>query len=301
MTRKESDVLIASLTEELRELPDGYTVSTTRLLKLAGYYSAADDRDLLAIHSHLFKAARKARITLDISAHDGKDEGLPFDLDFVVHNQRAQIKCPFCGSRDTARILYGKPNMTEYLENKIRQKKVVLGGCRIEEAESGGSRIVTAPKRHCNECGKDFGRPPVTAADGTAINYLATVESMDFSRSGARGPSFTTVHFERTTDGAAVIKAEGHFSFDFSESIITRLDPKKRDAVLNKLFNEMYLHEWPAEYYACVLDGESWTIDISFSDGSHRTYRGSNCYPAYWNELCQMLRPYSHTFGKNHA
>ena len=42
--------------------------------------------DLIDIHNALFRAAEANHITLDMSAHDGKLEGLPFNLDFIVHN-----------------------------------------------------------------------------------------------------------------------------------------------------------------------------------------------------------------------
>ena len=121
---KQINDIAERLIEELRELPDGYALSTWQLLDLAGYSPTGNNPDLFAIHSALFRAAKKANITLDMSAHDGLEEGLPFFLDYIVHNQRAQIKCPFCGSKDTARILYGKPLVTDHLQDKLDRKKL---------------------------------------------------------------------------------------------------------------------------------------------------------------------------------
>ena len=61
--------------------------------------------DLFDLHDALFKAARANHITLDMSEHKDKVEGLPFNLTFVVRNKKAQIKCPRCGSQNTARYV----------------------------------------------------------------------------------------------------------------------------------------------------------------------------------------------------
>ena len=87
--RKQINDIVENLIEELRKLPDGYALSTWQLLSLAGYSSlSGNDLDLFAIHSSLFKVAKKANITLEMSAHDGLEEGLPFFLDYIVHNKR---------------------------------------------------------------------------------------------------------------------------------------------------------------------------------------------------------------------
>ncbi|MGL5950955.1 MAG: hypothetical protein ACRCZH_06010 [Cetobacterium sp.] len=42
-----------------------------------------------------------------------------------------RIKCPACGSRNTARIQYGMPMLDEELQRKLDNKTVMLGGCCI--------------------------------------------------------------------------------------------------------------------------------------------------------------------------
>ena len=46
-------------------------------------------RDLFDLHDALFRAAKANKITLDMSEHEGRFEGLPFNLAFVVRNKRA--------------------------------------------------------------------------------------------------------------------------------------------------------------------------------------------------------------------
>lgn len=57
-------------------------------------------------------------------------------------------ECPFCGSHNVAKILWGEPIFTEDLERELKSKTVVLGGCCI---------AFDSPEYHCNDCNKDFG------------------------------------------------------------------------------------------------------------------------------------------------
>ena len=38
-------------------------------------------------------------------------------------------ECPKCGGTDIAMILWGLPNMSSELEKKVKEKKIVFGGC----------------------------------------------------------------------------------------------------------------------------------------------------------------------------
>jgi hypothetical protein len=57
--------------------------------------------------------------------------------------------CPSCGSKNIAKILYGKPCFDEELEKKLASKKIKLGGCIITGND---------PKYLCNECDTYFDR-----------------------------------------------------------------------------------------------------------------------------------------------
>ena len=109
MKQDELQSIVSDLVEELRELPDRTDLTTWQLMDRAGYANEElSNEGLMDIDYALRQAARKAHITLDGSKHDGKVEGLPFNLDYIVRNAKAQIRCPRCGSYDTARILYGR-------------------------------------------------------------------------------------------------------------------------------------------------------------------------------------------------
>ncbi|MCK5913757.1 MAG: hypothetical protein KAG12_07740 [Desulfuromusa sp.] len=65
-----------------------------------------------------------------------------FDLDNVPI-------CPACSSRDIATFIYGKPRLSTKIVEGFESGKIISGGCMIRK---------TAPKWHCYNCKKDFGR-----------------------------------------------------------------------------------------------------------------------------------------------
>lgn len=51
------------------------------------YFLLIEFMDLFDVHFALFEAAEKAGLTLDMSEHENKVEGLPFNLDFILRKQ----------------------------------------------------------------------------------------------------------------------------------------------------------------------------------------------------------------------
>lgn len=88
MGRSKLAEIIPVLIERLQAAPDGYDITTAQLMQVAGY-SLEDFElmDLFDVHFALFEAAEKAGLTLDMSAHENKVEGLPFNLDFILRKQ----------------------------------------------------------------------------------------------------------------------------------------------------------------------------------------------------------------------
>lgn len=52
-------------------------------------------------------------------------------------------KCPKCGSRRMATILYGLPLFNEELDESLRRGEVTLGGCCITGSD---------PDKECHDC-----------------------------------------------------------------------------------------------------------------------------------------------------
>ena len=85
------------------------------------------------------------------------DEVSKLENNEVSKLENDEVECPYCGSTDTARILYGKPFFSEELQKQLDSGKVRLGGCCIHVAEAeDGTMVRTDPERYCNHCGKEF-------------------------------------------------------------------------------------------------------------------------------------------------
>ena len=149
LTKEEIKPIVEDLVEELRECPDGTRITTALLLKQAGHEEDFDPIDLIEIHNELLEVVKANNIVLDMSEHDGKVEGFPFNLDYVVHNKDAQYKCPYCGSTDSAKYIYGFVGFDGLVRRKVEEGKWILGGCEISGSED-------FRKRHCKACNKDF-------------------------------------------------------------------------------------------------------------------------------------------------
>ena len=144
-----TDSLIDELVDKLRELPDGTEISVYKLIEMCGYDAKklAQYGGLADVCCDLRKAARRARITLGWFRNTDTALDLPGQVPFIIRKNSAYNECPFCRSRNTARILYGMPAMDEELEAKVKAGKVCLGGCCVTMFD---------PKRYCNDCGKEF-------------------------------------------------------------------------------------------------------------------------------------------------
>ena len=57
--------------------------------------------------------------------------------------------CPRCGSNDVAVIVYGKPLLTRRIMEGFDSGKLISGGCMVRDK---------APRWHCHNCRKDFGK-----------------------------------------------------------------------------------------------------------------------------------------------
>lgn len=262
---KEEILQIAEyLVEELRELEDGTSTTTAKLAADCGY-DDMDMSELFELDKALFKAARKNHIKLDSSPHKGLEEGLPYNLDFIVKNKRAQIKCPFCGSTNTARYIYGYPLFSERMEKKLNDGKWILGGCCMYTVEINGQIVNMKPKRKCNKCKKDFGKPPVLIhkKNDTAEDYRDIVTSIKFEIGEYRSEQYN-VTIKKNKNGALVKSDRILFMprpIDNPDNI--QISDEKWNKIINSLFSELHLHEWKKQYDDHeVDDGTYWSLEI---------------------------------------
>lgn len=130
--------------------PAGSEATTVSLLKDAGYEVLCHEKELPVLHNALLSAAKKADVDLDLSNHEGTADEQPYKLSFVIRYGAEMVRCPKCGSRKIAPILYGMPVSDEEMEERINNQELYLGGCCVSDLD---------PQFHCFECGKDFGKP----------------------------------------------------------------------------------------------------------------------------------------------
>jgi len=61
----------------------------------------------------------------------------------MLASKRKPQKCPSCGSKKVAEILWGYPDFSSKLEKKLKEGRIVLGGCIV----SGND-----PEWQCVDC-----------------------------------------------------------------------------------------------------------------------------------------------------
>ena len=195
------------------------------------------------------------------------------------------IKCPRCGGKDTAPIMYGMPAFDDKLEQALADHKIVLGVCCINDAN---------PKYHCFHCDKDFGIPPVLLSKRGLERYEDIITSIRFSDGGFFS-GYPEVMMKKSKN-AILVDVRPSFSAD---GILHREMPESEwRRVIAKLYEKLYIQEWNKRFVdPCVLDGEQWELEIHLTGGRRRTYYGSNAYPPLWKELKNVFRPYFNEAG----
>ena len=152
--KEEFDWLVDEMVEELRDLPNKSIFTIGDLLKSTYDYIDERDIDMFDLYEKVFKIAKENRMRIRCADKIIKDDegnicptGTPYNLKYRIYNLDAQYKCPYCGSTNTAKILYGMPAFSLELQDKIKRGKIVLGGCCVADND---------PDRQCNDCEKEF-------------------------------------------------------------------------------------------------------------------------------------------------
>lgn len=190
-------------------------------------------------------------------------------------------KCPKCGSRHIAPILYGMPAFDEEMARQIKNKELVLGGCCISGRE---------PRYHCFGCGRDVGTPPIFVRNGREEDYRDIVTGIVFSDGGYFG-GYEEISIKKSK---GKIMLEVIPAFSMPESFLQReMTEKEWNRLLDRIYSKLYVHEWKKNFIdPTIMDGEQWELTLKLTGGRQRRYSGSNAFPPYWRELKSTFRPF---------
>ncbi len=275
--------MIRELIEELREMPNGSETSIRQIVERCGYDANELERngEFFTIFYKVCKAAKKEHIALHWPDYGGIPLGLPYNLPFILRNDKGQIKCPRCGSINTARILYGYPLMDEKLKAKIESGKVRLGGCEIWDFNDD---------RYCNNCKKGFGAEAYIIGENGYELLRDIVNEVTFSRFCSLNMNKSVeINIKKSENGADVKVSKLNLSNDSEYKI----SAKKWDNFLYVLYHDLYLNDWKHRFNNNnILDGERWKLTVIMKDGRKQTYSGSNGYPPYWNGFEKLMNSF---------
>ena len=117
MDNRELNRITANILDLIEECEDGDCATIAELVREIGIDSyKLDFGDMFDIQSSVFDAASGRGIFLDMAEHEGKEEGLPFHLDFVIYKENS-VKSIRINSTN---ICYGpRPDDNEEVEQTL--------------------------------------------------------------------------------------------------------------------------------------------------------------------------------------
>ncbi len=217
-----------------------------------------------------------------------------------------RVMCPFCGSRNTGKYVYGFPGPELWEVAYKPNPALIIGGCCIEISPRGK----TNPSHHCHACNRDFGRPSKATykEKGTLDLYHPYVEGanrIEFEVGGYGGPTYAirlTPQNIRLIASPITGSAGLQYGVEGINGAIDKTVPfttRSFRAVARHLFHKFFLADWKREYLDLdILDGEQWQLTVHFDKASGPLkISGSNVYPPYYRPLLSYLRKFFHNNG----
>lgn len=179
--------------------------------------------------------------------------------------------CPRCGSKKTAKILYGMPAMSPELQEQLDQGEVVLGGCCITNCD---------PVYYCNKCKKDFGAP-TAELEADAISFY-------FKIGGFFGDNYM-IMLIKSDNGAAVNFSAGTGYLPEEPAVKEELSSDEWQAFIHKVFH-CYIADRKKRYVdPHVVDGTQWELEVNFINSKPLKIYGSNKYPVHWDKFIKAV------------
>jgi len=176
-------------------------------------------------------------------------------------------QCPKCGSKNSAKIVYGLPDYQLY--ERFQAGKIMLGGCLVfgDNAEY-----------FCRDCENKWNKKQAIDA---AYSKITTIKA---SVGGYWGDNYDVeidivhliVTWKRSGNGVEVKETR------------KRIRESTKDHFLEQLKHTDLLN-WKAKYLDMeICDGTSWSIEIITDAKNTRKY-GINKFPEEWDPFCQLI------------
>lgn len=264
MNKEQKESYLYAMTEYLKKRRRGYRTTPLRLFTLACRKEKKEltDSEMLELSCDLYRYAEKQGLLLDCKFNNGEPVGLPYNISFYLYHKKPGVRCPFCGSRDTADIGYGFPANSITLAVEEDEHRIYLGGCLPRRRQT-----------HCFRCKEDFGFH--IHPDRVASVHFELIP-------GRRMPQEVTI---TNKDGVC-----------FANSLYGGKKPLSRRQwkhITESLFYRFSIEEWEPDCSGgLVMDGTLWTLDVTFGDGTSLTRKGDEMRFQRTEDLCRLFKPY---------
>ena len=173
--------------------------------------------------------------------------------------------CPYCNSKDVAKIVYGYPSGDMIMQEAVG--KIKLGGCIITGID---------PEYFCNNCEREWDKEE-------AIEHAyEKIKEIKISIGGYH-QGFQELHINLENG-----KVFYEFSLKEEEKLSTTLSPELLEVFKQDLI-EINILNWKRRYDDNdILDGTQWEI-VLVRDGRNIIRSGSNDYPKEWENFCKII------------
>lgn len=183
-------------------------------------------------------------------------------------------KCPFCGSMELRKYLYGEPSF-DYDENKY-----ILGGCEITGNQ---------PTHKCKKCGKNIYPDTNFIMPG---NDNLSKESIRIGIQNKKNNYVLSLNHLRESETYDLLFADlNKLSGKVISEISTNVPERYYSQFVSKLYN--IISDWKDVY-----PGESniiWSVEFD-TEHNTRSISGNGSFPSNWNEFIDLISEYEKIF-----
>lgn len=266
MNKEQKQAYLSAMVDYLKKCKAGYSTSPRVLFSLACHEGedAISELDLITLSCDLYGYAKKEGLFLDCGFNNGEPVGLPQNISFSMYRKKPGARCPFCGSQDTAEILYGYPADFEAMSKEAEEHRLYIGGC-----------MPMGPDRHCFHCEREFGH-------AMHPDNIASIR-FGFSKMG----KLSSEAFLTNKNGSCFVTG--------SDGTQIPLSKRRWSDMIRSLFSRSGIEDWePDDSKSFITGGGAWTLVITFEDGNTLKREGS-CVLSnadHFEELRRLFRPF---------